>query len=78
MRDELRTYRENGGGAVVEVTNYGIRRNAALLADYSRDTAVAIVAGTGQESGEARDYGGHRTGDIQAEGTGQKSRLCRS
>ncbi|XP_043197477.1 phosphotriesterase-related protein-like [Amphibalanus amphitrite] len=47
MRDELRTYRENGGGAVIEVTNYGIGRDAALLAAYSRDTAVTIVTGTG-------------------------------
>ena len=63
MRDELQTYRENGGGAVVEVTNHGIRRNAALLADYSRDTAVAIVAGTGQRSrmAQVRSHGGHRS-----------------
>ncbi|XP_037086379.1 phosphotriesterase-related protein-like [Pollicipes pollicipes] len=44
---ELTTYAANGGGTIVELTNYGIDRNAALLAQYSSATGVNIVCGTG-------------------------------
>lgn len=45
--DELKTYKANGGGSIVELTNYGIARNADRLVDHSRGSGVHIVCGTG-------------------------------
>ncbi|MBB4717079.1 phosphotriesterase-related protein [Streptomyces luteogriseus] len=46
-RAELVAFREQGGGAVVQWTPYGLGRRAADLPPLSRETGVHLVAATG-------------------------------
>ncbi|MER7404692.1 phosphotriesterase [Streptomyces sp. NPDC000070] len=46
-RAELAAFREQGGGAVVQWTPYGLGRRAADLPPLSRETGVRVVAATG-------------------------------
>ncbi|MGC5038779.1 phosphotriesterase family protein [Streptomyces sp. DT190] len=46
-RAELAAFREQGGGAVVQWTPYGLGRRAADLPPLSRETGVHVVAATG-------------------------------
>ncbi|MGW5614108.1 phosphotriesterase family protein [Streptomyces sp. NPDC003877] len=46
-RAELAGFREQGGGAVVQWTPYGLGRRAADLPPLSRETGVHVVAATG-------------------------------
>lgn len=46
-RAELVAFREQGGGAVVQWTPYGLGRRAADLPPLSRETGVHVVAATG-------------------------------
>lgn len=46
-RAELTAFREQGGGAVVQWTPYGLGRRAADLPALSRETGVHLVAATG-------------------------------
>ncbi|MCF0081455.1 phosphotriesterase family protein [Streptomyces lomondensis] len=46
-RAELAAFREQGGGAVVQWTPYGLGRRAADLPALSRETGVHVVAATG-------------------------------
>ncbi|MFF5311004.1 phosphotriesterase family protein [Streptomyces massasporeus] len=46
-RAELLAFREQGGGAVVQWTPYGLGRRAADLPPLSRETGVHVVAATG-------------------------------
>ena len=46
-RAELTAFREQGGGAVVQWTPYGLGRRAADLPPLSRETGVHVVAATG-------------------------------
>ncbi|MEU3852970.1 phosphotriesterase [Streptomyces sp. NPDC029554] len=46
-RAELTAFREQGGGAVVQWTPYGLGRRAADLPALSRETGVHVVAATG-------------------------------
>jgi phosphotriesterase-related protein len=46
-RAELVAFREQGGGAVVQWTPYGLGRRAADLPPLSRETGVLVVAATG-------------------------------
>ncbi|MGW0812893.1 phosphotriesterase family protein [Streptomyces viridiviolaceus] len=46
-RAELTAFREQGGGAVVQWTPYGLGRHAADLPPLSRETGVHVVAATG-------------------------------
>lgn len=46
-RAELVAFREQGGGAVVQWTPYGLGRRAADLPPLSRETGVRVVAATG-------------------------------
>ena len=45
--DELRAFKEAGGGTVVEVTNECLGRNAQALKHISQESGVHIVASTG-------------------------------
>lgn len=45
--EELKMYREIGGGAIVEVTTIGIGRNPNALARISKESGVHIVMGAG-------------------------------
>ena len=44
---EVRKYRDVGGGAIVDATSTGIRRNPEALVRVSRETGVHIVMGSG-------------------------------
>ncbi|CAL9325891.1 phosphotriesterase family protein [Streptomyces sp. SudanB52_2052] len=46
-RAELAAFREQGGGAVVQWTPYGLGRRAADLPPLSRESGVHVVAATG-------------------------------
>ncbi|MEU7723390.1 phosphotriesterase family protein [Streptomyces tibetensis] len=46
-RAELTAFREQGGGAVVQWTPYGLGRRVADLPPLSRETGVHVVAATG-------------------------------
>jgi phosphotriesterase-related protein len=46
-RAELAAFREQGGGAVVQWTPYGLGRRVADLPPLSRETGVHVVAATG-------------------------------
>ena len=45
--EELRIYREIGGGAIVEATTIGIGRNPDALARISRESGVHVIMGAG-------------------------------
>jgi phosphotriesterase-related protein len=45
--DELRRYKDAGGGAVVDVTNKYLGRNAAGLVRVAQETGLHIIASTG-------------------------------
>jgi predicted metal-dependent phosphotriesterase family hydrolase len=45
--DELRRFKEAGGGAVVDVTNKYLGRNGAGLMRVARETGLQIIASTG-------------------------------
>ncbi|KAL4236367.1 hypothetical protein ACF0H5_004753 [Mactra antiquata] len=45
--DELKFFKKNGGGTIVENTTNGIAPNPKMLANMSLNTGVNIVAGTG-------------------------------
>ena len=45
--EEVRKFREVGGGAIVDATSTGISRNPEALARISRETGVHIVMGSG-------------------------------
>ena len=45
--DEVRKYRELGGGAMVEATTVGIGRNPDVLARISQESGVHIIMGAG-------------------------------
>ncbi|KAK7945478.1 hypothetical protein WMY93_001206 [Mugilogobius chulae] len=47
VRDELRVYKQAGGGAIVENTTTGIDRDMPKLKQLAQDTGVHIVAGAG-------------------------------
>ncbi|XP_072296978.1 N-acetyltaurine hydrolase [Eucyclogobius newberryi] len=47
VRDELRVYKQAGGGAMVENTTTGIDRDLPTLKQLAQDTGVHIVAGAG-------------------------------
>ena len=51
--DEVRRYREAGGGAIVEATTPGIGRKPDALAQISRESGVHIVMGAGFYVGAA-------------------------
>ena len=46
-RAELAAFREQGGGAVMQWTPYGLGRRAADLPPLSRETGVHVIAATG-------------------------------
>ncbi|MEU6917865.1 phosphotriesterase family protein [Streptomyces olindensis] len=54
-RAELAAFREQGGGAVVQWTPYGLGRRAADLPPLSRDSGVHVVAATGLHQAEHYD-----------------------
>ncbi|MEV7081461.1 phosphotriesterase [Streptomyces sp. NPDC093516] len=54
-RAELTAFRDQGGGAVVQWTPYGLGRRAADLPPLSRETGVHVVAATGLH--QAAHYG---------------------
>lgn len=47
MLEDVKQFKEFGGGAIVENTTYGINRNLKLMHEVSKATGVRIVAGTG-------------------------------
>ena len=47
MTEELKIYREDGGGAIVDVTCYGWGRDPVALRQISKESQVHIVACTG-------------------------------
>jgi len=47
VADELRFYKKNGGGTIVENTVIGIKRDINFLAKVAAETNVNVVAGTG-------------------------------
>ncbi|WP_369194012.1 phosphotriesterase family protein [Streptomyces djakartensis] len=56
-RAELTAFREQGGGAVVQWTPYGLGRRAADLPPLSRETGVHVVAATGLHQAVHYDEG---------------------
>ncbi|MFF7768728.1 phosphotriesterase [Streptomyces massasporeus] len=56
-RAELLAFREQGGGAVVQWTPYGLGRRAADLPPLSRETGVHVVAATGLHQAVHYDEG---------------------
>ncbi|MFH9005823.1 phosphotriesterase [Streptomyces afghaniensis] len=56
-RAELVAFREQGGGAVVQWTPYGLGRRAADLPPLSRETGVHLVAATGLHQAVHYDEG---------------------
>ncbi|MFJ7333030.1 phosphotriesterase [Streptomyces sp. NPDC101110] len=56
-RAELAAFREQGGGAVVQWTPYGLGRRAADLPPLSRETGVHVVAATGLHQAVHYDEG---------------------
>lgn len=68
-RAELVAFREQGGGAVVQWTPYGLGRRAADLPPLSRETGVHVVAATGLHQAVHYDEGTlkglrHRLADV--------------
>ena len=51
--EEVRKYREVGGGAIVDATTTGIGRNSGALAQISRESGVHIIMGAGFYVGAA-------------------------
>lgn len=45
--EDLKFFRECGGGTIVENSNHGLNRNIALMKELSKQTGVNIIAGTG-------------------------------
>jgi phosphotriesterase-related protein len=45
--DDVRIFKDCGGGCIVENTSHGIGRNIPFMVDTSKVTGVHIVAGTG-------------------------------
>lgn len=45
--DDIRIFKDCGGGCMVENTSHGIGRNIPFMVDASKATGVHIVAGTG-------------------------------
>lgn len=45
--DELKTFADNGGTTIVDLTPPGIGRRPQILADYSRRSGVRVVMGSG-------------------------------
>ncbi len=82
---EVRKYREAGGGAIVEATTLGIGRSPGALARISRESGVHVVMGAGFYVGAAHpddmdrrsveDLAREMAGDITegAEGSGVKA-----
>ena len=46
--EDVKFFKESGGGTIVENTNYGIKRDISLMKQASKETGVNIVAGTGK------------------------------
>ncbi|XP_051171856.1 phosphotriesterase-related protein [Leptopilina boulardi] len=44
---DVKLFKEHGGGTIVENTNHGIKRNIPLMKKISQETGVHIIAGTG-------------------------------
>lgn len=47
VREELLIYKQAGGGAIVENTTTGIKRDVVTLKQLAKDTGVHVVAGAG-------------------------------
>lgn len=45
--EDVKIYKEFGGGSIVENTTCGINRNLKLMYEVSKDTGVNVIAGTG-------------------------------
>ncbi|KZC05134.1 Phosphotriesterase-related protein, partial [Dufourea novaeangliae] len=45
--EDVKLFREFGGGTIVENSNYGLERDIPLMRKISRETGVNIIAGTG-------------------------------
>jgi len=47
VMEDVKQYKEFGGGAIVENTTHGINRNLKLMYEVAQSTGVKIIAGTG-------------------------------
>lgn len=45
--EDVKLYREFGGGTIVENSNYGLKRDIPLMKRISQETGINIIAGTG-------------------------------
>ncbi|XP_054015243.1 phosphotriesterase-related protein [Hylaeus anthracinus] len=45
--EDMKLYREFGGGTIAENSNYGLKRDIMLMKKVSKETGVNIIAGTG-------------------------------
>lgn len=45
--DDLKIFKEFGGGTIVENSCHGLKRNLGLMQELSRETGVHVIAGTG-------------------------------
>ena len=70
--EELRMYREVGGGAIVEATTIGIGRNPEALARISRESGVHVIMGAGYyvDAVHPDDVDGRSVDDLAREITG--------
>ena len=67
--EEVRKYREVGGGAIVDATTKGIGRNPNALAEISRESGVHIIMGAGfyVAAAHPEDMNGRNMDDLARE-----------
>ena len=46
--EDVKLYKEFGGGTIVENSNYGLQRNIPFMRKVSETTGINIIAGTGK------------------------------
>ena len=45
--EDVKFFKQSGGGTIVENTSHGIKRDLSLMKRISKETGVHIIAGTG-------------------------------
>lgn len=55
VMDDVRLYKQWGGGTIVENSSHGLKRNLAFMQQVSRETGVHVVAGTGHYVHQVQD-----------------------
>lgn len=45
--EDVKLYREFGGGSIVENSNYGLNRDIPMMKRVSKECGINVIAGTG-------------------------------